>query len=684
MTAAAQLAVFPLVSGSKTPAVPWGAVKPGQYPAVGNHGIALQPDDLIVDFDPWKYPVGRSMWDEFFACFPYIRTRVVKTPRGGFHVYLKIPAGVAFTKDQPDWPGIDFLSAGCYVCGPGTATVAGKDRGTGTYELLGDIPIADAPVELLASLRVKTEKAVTTGAGETLSREADFIRDCDVWDAPTKGSRGIESYKLACHAKDLGLPLDVAYQHMRDVWLPRWQEPFTESELYTQVKRAYQYAQNATGSKAVEAFFTPEMATPLAIVPSKSSSSQVASLANHQNEARKLQIENLQVDNKGNPTDCLANVVSLLKTHAAWRNVFQFNTFSGSLELATIPEWRQHDPDGLEIEKRDLANIQVWFSANCQLEVSESKIVAALETAEVSPRVHPPREWLNSLVWDKTPRLDRLLVDTAGAKDSVANREIGRILGLSAVARIMDPGCKQDHVVILEGAQGLRKSLWISTLGGKWSSTGMLVRGDKDTYQNMRGWWIIELPEINATFSKSDFNWLKGIISTPVDVYRASYARVAKPVKRQSIFIGSINPGASIQYLKDDENRRYLPVTVGQMNVERLAQDRDQYFAEAMHRYMAGEKIWTIDPATAKAIKAEQEARKEQDPWCIILRDWLNARPSVTAPEVFVALGLSGGNIGSHHLKRFYTVMNDLGYAFDREFGAGGTWKKAHVTWEDV
>ena len=45
-----------------------------------------------------------------------------------------------------------------------------------------------------------------------------------------------------------------------------------------------------------------------------------------------------------------------------------------------------------------------------------------------------------------------------GAEDSRYSAVVGRCVLVAAVARIMAPGCKADHIPILEGEQGTLKS----------------------------------------------------------------------------------------------------------------------------------------------------------------------------------------------------------------------------------
>jgi hypothetical protein len=241
----------------------WQLTKPGTSKPEGNYGIALQPDELVLDFDPRNYPPGRDLlaelWTQYLKAAP---TKMVKTPSGGCHLYFRKPPNRLIKKKQSAWPGVDFLTAGCQVAGPGSMT----DQGV--YEVKADLPIALIPDSFLDTLEQRADehadRVEAASIDFSLLCEPQFVEKCKVHQPAVQGQHGdAATYQLACKGRDLGLPKEATYAAMRDYWNPRCEPPWSEDDLWSKVMHAYRYAKNAFGCESVETKFTPSMAPSL-------------------------------------------------------------------------------------------------------------------------------------------------------------------------------------------------------------------------------------------------------------------------------------------------------------------------------------------------------------------------------------------------------------------------------------
>jgi predicted P-loop ATPase len=87
------------------------------------------------------------------------------------------------------------------------------------------------------------------------------------------------------------------------------------------------------------------------------------------------------------------------------------------------------------------------------------------------------------------------------------------------------------------------------------------------------------------------------------------------------VFAGSVNPET---YLRDETgNRRFWPVRCGSIDLDALARDRDQLWAEAVTRYREGAIWWLDEPELIASAKAEQDQRYQTDAWDARIDRWL-------------------------------------------------------------
>jgi predicted P-loop ATPase len=252
---------------------------------------------------------------------------------------------------------------------------------------------------------------------------------------------------------------------------------------------------------------------------------------------------------------------------------------------------------------------------------------------------------------------------------------VGRKTLVAAVARIYEPGCKFDHVLVLEGRQGLGKSGVCAVLGGEWFSDFKMNVGDKDTIQMMQGKWLVEMPDLHAT-RQADIDMVKSFLTRQIDEARMAYGRLPGRYPRQGIFIGTYNPGPDGTYLKDDENRRWWPVmchaVVGRVfDFAGLKAVRDQLWAEAVELYKKGEPLKMETVELQDAAKAAQAERVADHPWAERVADWIRERDKneetredfYTGREIYIgAMGGLDVRYSRHEQISAAKALKDLGW----------------------
>lgn len=279
-------------------------------------------------------------------------------------------------------------------------------------------------------------------------------------------------------------------------------------------------------------------------------------------------------------------------------------------------------------------------------------------------KYHPVEDYLDGIVWDGTPRIDKWLANYCGAEDNELNAEFGSKLLIAGVRRIKKPGVKFDTMLVLEGAQGAGKSQIAQRLAirDEWFCGSLDLKSDDKTKAEMMSRaWVVECQELDG-MNKTTGQSLKKFLSTAVDVFRPAYARAASEFRRHCIILGTTN---ELAYLRDlTGNRRIWPVTVGKIDLKQFSSNVDQLWAEAVVREEAGESI-TLSQHLWAAASEVQGQRMVEDAYADVLGDAFGeVKGRVSMDSIKLLLGLDTARMTPVDARRIKAVMAGLGWDY--------------------
>jgi hypothetical protein len=320
-----------------------------------------------------------------------------------------------------------------------------------------------------------------------------------------------------------------------------------------------------------------------------------------------------------------SNANTVLRFSPEWRNVIRFNLVTKKVLFVGGPL-----EDYERGESTTTSGVHYWFqkSPEWRLLLKKHEIQDAIFHTAKANAFDPLKKYLESLKWDGVKRIDTFLETYCGAEmtDPAGNdisehvRRIGRRWLIAAVARALEPGCKMDTILMMEGEQGVKKSTFIRALAvnEEWFTDSPISIAEKDGKMLAAKKWIVELAELSA-LRASDVEAQKAFFSTRYDEFRPPYAREVEAFPRRCVYVGSTNDD---KYLLDPTgNRRSWVVKCKGFKVPKVEKDRGQLWAEAVHYYKAGLTCPKCQAAASNTESATEDIRCADHRWWLSMTE---------------------------------------------------------------
>lgn len=311
-----------------------------------------------------------------------------------------------------------------------------------------------------------------------------------------------------------------------------------------------------------------------------------------------------------------------------------------------------------------ISQVRLDLEGRYALRAAEPETVRAILYAATKRKFHPVREFLESLKWDGTSRLDRVAAEILHSQAAAPEEaELHSLLLVrwftGLVRRPLEPGVKFDTTLIIQGAQGTGKSTFFRIISEPWFSDSDMAL-DKDGMMQMAGAWISEWPELETIMGRNNVSRVKAFITSSSDRFRAPYARTPITIPRSGVIVGSTN---LCDFLRDPTgSRRFWVIPAGKVNLPLLREWREELLAEAVHRFRKGETHWLTEAEEARRAELAS-AFGDTDPWEDAVLRYVRPLPEVRIAELLVnPIGIARDRQGQNDLRRVADILRRAGF----------------------
>lgn len=378
--------------------------------------------------------------------------------------------------------------------------------------------------------------------------------------------------------------------------------------------------------------------------------------------------------------------LALQRPDVALRHI-AFDEFRAEVVVAAWSEGQSaRDLQWRSFTDNDYTDLKLHLEGPCAFEtISKENLRDAVHWVADRNCMDTAIEWLRHRVaaWDGKLRIDRFYSTYLGAADTEYTRACGAYTWTALAGRVLVPGVKADMVPVLISDEGTGKSSSVELMVP--SSDHYveidLSKRDDDLSRAMRGKLIGELGELRGLQTRDEES-IRQWVTRKWEEWTPKYREFAVKFARRLLFMGTANNG---EFLPNDGSaaRRWLPLPVGLTKFDALARDREQLWAEARERFLAGGVEWEAANELGREVRNNH---RHIDDWQEVIEAWLLLGPlddpageprgagPITTTEVLAgAIGIPVKGIGRKEQERAARILKALGYARKKARVQGST-----------
>jgi len=319
-------------------------------------------------------------------------------------------------------------------------------------------------------------------------------------------------------------------------------------------------------------------------------------------------------DGKGRIEALIENVrPALLRPDVCGMDI-RLDAFRGELVYADV----EHPGKWLAFKDHHYTELRLTLAALGFKPVGREMVRDVVLYVAEHQSVDTAQVWLEGLTWDGVKRVDGFYERYFGVEASPYTTASSRYIWTAMAGRVMTPGCQADMVPILTGAQGQGKTRGVRAMVPEDTFRELSFHQDEDARARlMRGALMVELGELSGLRSR-EIETIKAWITRSKEDWVPKYQEYAVTLQRRCVIQGTSNPTD----LLDDPTgaRRWLPMACGEVDVEGIARDRDQLWAEARVMFTAGGVEWREAQALAEGVHDDYRVT---DTWEDAIEKWL-------------------------------------------------------------